>query len=183
MAQRFHRMEFNPIYSEAAALDPRFKKQAFGDARAAVEALQRIAGAAGRVTLQAEAAEQQEAGAAAGHTPQESSAIWSLFEERVSGGMTRRNATADAIMEVRSYLEEPLLQRTADPLEWWKSRAMYPRLVKVMMTRLCITATSVPSERIFSKPGQIITERRNRLSPAKVRQLVFLNTNLPLNLT
>ncbi|KAJ4935976.1 hypothetical protein JOQ06_017501 [Pogonophryne albipinna] len=33
-------------------------------------------------------------------------------------------------------------------------------------------------ERVFSKTGQIITDRRNRLSPSKVRELVFLNANL-----
>lgn len=37
---------------------------------------------------------------------------------------------------------------------------------------------AVPSETIFSKTGQIITERRNRISPSKLRHLVFLNVNL-----
>ena len=32
--------------------------------------------------------------------------------------------------------------------------------------------------RVLSKTGQIITERRNRISPSKVRQLAFLNANL-----
>ena len=68
-------------------------------------------------------------------------------------------------MEVRSYLEEPL-QRSADPLSWWKNKAsVYPWLTKVMTGRLYIVATFVPSERVFSKTGQIITERRNSISP------------------
>ena len=55
-------------------------------------------------------------------------------------------------------------ERSADPLSWWKNKAsVYPRLTKVMTERLCIVATSVPSERVFSKTGQIITERRNRI--------------------
>ena len=101
-----------------------------------------------------------------------------LFDERVTGIAARRNPSEDAIMEVRSYLEEPL-QISADPLSWWKNKAsIYPRLTKVMTERLCIVATSVPSERVFSKTGQIITERRNRISPSKVRQLAFLNANI-----
>ena len=41
-------MEYNHVLSETAALDPRFKKLAFSDARAIDEALQRITLAAGR---------------------------------------------------------------------------------------------------------------------------------------
>ncbi|CAB1311835.1 unnamed protein product [Coregonus sp. 'balchen'] len=88
-----------------------------------------------------------------------------------------------AVLEVRSYLEEPLIQRAEDPLSWWQAKAsVFPLLVKVMEGRLCIVATSVPSERIFSKTGQILTERRNRIrpiSPSKLRHLIFLNANLP----
>lgn len=94
--------------------------------------------------------------------------------------MGARNPTADAVMEVRAYLEEPLLPTHEDPLKWWESRApVYPRLSKLMAKKLCVVATSVPSERIFSKTGQIISERRSRLKPKKVRALVFLNANLP----
>ncbi|XDV39228.1 hypothetical protein PO909_008492 [Leuciscus waleckii] len=41
-----HRMEYNHVLSETTALDPRFKKLAFSDARAIDEALQRITSAA-----------------------------------------------------------------------------------------------------------------------------------------
>lgn len=64
---------------------------------------------------------------------------------------------ADAILEVWSYLEEPHIQRAEDPLNWWEVKAsVYPCLVKVMVGRLCIVATLVPLERVFSKTGQII---------------------------
>ncbi len=71
-----------------------------------------------------------------------------------SDAVPTRSPTADAIMEVWSYLEEPLLPKSSDPLKWWESRAaVYPRLTKLMAERLCTVATSVPSERIFSKTG------------------------------
>lgn len=73
------------------------------------------------------------------------------------------------MLEVRSYLEEPIFQRNADPLSWWKAKcSVYPRLTHVMARRLCIVATSVPSERISSKAGQIITEWRCRINPSKL---------------
>ena len=110
-----------------------------------------------------------------------------------TGLPSTRNPTADAMIEVRSYRAEALLKRVTiitnkegkkekkenDPLKWWKKREMaYPRLCKLVKARLCIVATSVPSERVFSKTGQLVSERRNRLSPAKVSQLAFLNFNL-----
>lgn len=43
---------------------------------------------------------------------------------------------------------------------------------------LYIPATSVPSESVFSKPGQIVSARRNRLLPDNVDKLIFLNVYL-----
>ncbi|XP_073341911.1 E3 SUMO-protein ligase ZBED1-like [Pagrus major] len=181
MDRNFHRIEYDSILSETSMLDPRFKKLAFNDNRAADEALQRITAAAaryGQPTPLPGGQEGEEATEDEQEEPQ-ASAVWRFFEERATGDTTRRNPSADAILEVRSYLEEPLFQRSADPLSWWETKAsIYPRLTHVMARRLCIVATSVPSERIFSKRGQIITERRNRINPSKLRHLVFLNANL-----
>ncbi|KAK9528362.1 hypothetical protein VZT92_012530 [Zoarces viviparus] len=181
MDRKFHRIEYNTVLSESTILDPRFKKLAFNDNRAVDEALQRVTAAAARSSQPTSLPEGQEGEEAAEHEQEQpqASAVWRFFEERASGDTTRRNPSADSILEVRSYLEEPLYQRSADPLSWWETKAsVYPRLTHVMARRLCIVATSVPSERIFSKTGQIITERRNRISPSKLRHLVFLNANL-----
>uniref|UniRef100_A0A1A8U2M2 HAT C-terminal dimerisation domain-containing protein n=1 Tax=Nothobranchius furzeri TaxID=105023 RepID=A0A1A8U2M2_NOTFU len=181
MDRTFHRMEYNTVLSETTILDPRFKKLAFNDNRAVDEALQRITAAAARASQSTGLQGDQEGEEAAEHEQEEpqASTVWRFFEERATGDTTRRNPSADAILEVRSYLEQPLFQRGADPLSWWETKGLgYPRLTHVMARRLCIVATSVPSERIFSKAGQIITERRNKISPSKLRHLVFLNANL-----
>ncbi|XP_033990013.1 zinc finger BED domain-containing protein 4-like [Trematomus bernacchii] len=185
MDRKFHRMEYNTVLSESTVLDPRFKRLAFNDNCAVDEALQRVTAAAARCDLSSQPAQppggqEGEEGARAPEVEPQMSAVWRLFDARATEDIARRNPSADAMLEVRSYLEEPLIPRTADPLSWWESKAsVYPRLVKVMARRLCIVATSVPSERIFSKTGQIITERRNRINPSKLRHLVFLNANLP----
>ncbi|XP_019744386.1 zinc finger BED domain-containing protein 4-like [Hippocampus comes] len=173
MDRKFHRMEWNTVLSETTILDPRFKKLAFTDNRADDKALQRITSAAERSSQSTPLPGGQE-----GEETQ-ASAVWRFFEDRATGSTTRRNPSSDAILEVRSYCEEPLFQRSADPLSWWEAKdSGYPRLTHVMTRRLCIVATSVPSERIFSKTGQILTERRNRINPSKLRHLVFLNANL-----
>ncbi|KAI4884502.1 hypothetical protein NFI96_023826, partial [Prochilodus magdalenae] len=150
-----------------AALDPRFKKKAFGKEEDADRAYQQLCNAAARVTLPNQQAEGEEAaqGAAAGESSTQESAIWKDFDQQVSGLVTsNRNPTADSVLEVRAFVEEPLVKRSSNPLTWWQSRGVvYPRLYEMMVKRLCIVATSVPSERV----GQIISEQRNRLSSAK----------------
>lgn len=39
-------------------------------------------------------------------------------------------------------------------------------------------ATSVPCERVFSRAGQVVTEKRSRLTTSKISQILFLNHNM-----
>lgn len=79
------------------------------------------------------------------------SAIWEDFDKSVVNAIGGNNSTAAGIIE--------------------------PRLYEIVKTRLCIIATSVPCERLFSKAGQVITDRRNRLlvvtSSFKFQSIVF----------
>ena len=181
MQKRFSKVE---QIADATCLDPRFKKHAFINNKAADDAVKRVtAAAAHNHSSHGEEEEGQDPAAAASA----GAMFWEDFDERVAN--TRASTSSDpatpststaAMMEMRAYLAEPFLPRTSDPLAWWKMFSpVFKTLCEVMGTRLCIVATSVPSERIFSKTGQIITDRRNRLSPSKVRELVFLNANLP----
>ncbi|XP_050676592.1 zinc finger BED domain-containing protein 6-like [Leptidea sinapis] len=46
-----------------------------------------------------------------------------------------------------------------------------------IIARCNIVATSVPCERMFTKTGSILSERRTRLTTSKVAQIMFLNVN------
>lgn len=79
---------------------------------------------------------------------------------------------------MRQYADEQLLPLKEDPLKWWKARELvYPLLSKMAKKYLGIVATSVPSERICSTAGVVVSERRSRLKPDHVEKILFLNAN------
>jgi len=81
--------------------------------------------------------------------------------------------------ELGNFLDEPNEAENSDPFEWWRSNQFrYPTVAVVARLYLGIPATSVASERIFSKCSRVCSERRSVLSPAHVEQLVFLSHNL-----
>lgn len=76
------------------------------------------------------------------------------------------------------YLEEGYVDRKTDPLLWWKeNQHYYPLMSKLVKQHFNIIGTSVPCERLFSKAGNLITDRRSRLKDKTVEQILFLNTN------
>ena len=56
--------------------------------------------------------------------------------------------------------------------------SMYRYLAKLIKRILTITATSVPSEQLFSSAGDLISEKRSCLKPKNVNMLLFLHENL-----
>lgn len=126
MDRKFHRMEYNTVISETTVLDPRFKRLAFNDNRALDEALQRITAAAARCipgsTCHGQPPEDQGEEEARAEVEPQTSAVWRLFDARATEDTARRVPSVDAMLEVRSYLEEPLLPRSEDPLSWWQSK-------------------------------------------------------------
>ena len=74
---------------------------------------------------------------------------------------------------------QPGLDEEEDPLMWWKAHEFdYPMLARVVKKYLCVPATSTPSERLFSKSGQVVSPQRASLNPETVQMLVFLSNNL-----
>jgi hAT family C-terminal dimerisation region len=58
---------------------------------------------------------------------------------------------------------------------WWNANAnRFPGLAKVAQIYLAPPPTSVPSERLFSVAGGIITDHRAKLIPGNAEKLIFL---------
>ncbi|XP_065911269.1 E3 SUMO-protein ligase ZBED1-like [Dysidea avara] len=82
--------------------------------------------------------------------------------------------------EFQKYLAEDLILIDDNPLKWWRDNQLrYPVLSKIAQQLLCIPATSVPCERLFSTSGNIITPKRASLDPNNASMLCFLAQNLP----
>lgn len=65
-----------------------------------------------------------------------------------------------------------------DVLKWWRNHQReLPLLSEYARYILSSCASSVPSERLFSISGHIVSKRRNALKPNLVDQLVFLAMN------
>lgn len=171
---RFSDIEKKNLYAESVILDPRFKKHGFFNNNSFVEGKKSLVNKAKTINL--------ESGNRSVQAPipsTSSDSIWNDFDTEVHSFVQSRNPTSAFIEEIDKYLLEPLIPRTADPLLWWKNNQnVYPRLFQIMKRRLCIMATSVPCERIFSKAGQTITEKRNRLDSSHFEKIIFLNFNL-----
>ena len=83
----------------------------------------------------------------------------------------------DATQDVSTIVDP----RNCNPLLYWKShKDSHPLLLSVALQYLTCPASTVASERLFSAAGNILTESRNRLSPHKLDQLLFLHNNLKL---
>jgi len=80
--------------------------------------------------------------------------------------------------ELALYCLEWFTPKKHDPLLWWREHAPKYRYLSVLARKyLCIPATSVPSERLFSAAGAIVAPRRTSLDTDTVCMQLFLHSN------
>ncbi|XP_030000950.1 zinc finger BED domain-containing protein 4-like [Sphaeramia orbicularis] len=162
--------------SMATLLDPRFKELGFcsqGSAQTAVDRLTRECAATMQVELPAQA-QPQSPPRAGPSGPLEDGGLWALLDRHVGAQQQVTSSTASATVEVQRYLKEPHIPRTEDPLKYWVThKVLYPHLYNLAINFLCTPASSMPCERIFSKAGEVVSQRRNRLKPSTVEKILF----------
>lgn len=81
---------------------------------------------------------------------------------------------------MRLYFSLALIVAEADPLAWWRAHHVeeLPMNSKVARKYVCVPATSVPSERVFSASGHILSPSRSKLTTDNVNMLTFLHYSL-----
>ena len=73
------------------------------------------------------------------------------------------------------YLSLDQVDPSFNVLSWWQIQATkLPMIASVVKQILCVPATSTPSERPFSKAGNLITKKRAQLKSSKVDMALFL---------
>lgn len=103
--------------------------------------------------------------------------FWEIHQRMVEENMARFIAEEDSLSELTSFLKTTLIPLNENPLEWWKSNShAYPRLHQIAIKYLSVVATSVPSERLFSKAGLTATKQRSRIKPKRLSKILFLNS-------
>ena len=76
-----------------------------------------------------------------------------------------------------------VISRMDSPFQWWKLHSTkYPILAQVAKKILAIQATSTPSERLWSKAGELCNAKRSQLGAKLIDKILFCNHNKYNNL-
>jgi len=182
--------KFGDLYQDdelcmATVVDPRFKLVPFDTDERRQRAVSATLCAMARATADSPAADSGAAGPGS-TTPSAPSSqtgttsIWAKLDASAAASAPTTVSSADVRRnQLDSYLAAAGIARDADPLTWWSAnQATFPAVASVARKMLAVPATSVASERLFSKAGDIVTKKRNRLSSSKADKLCFLMENL-----
>lgn len=110
----------------------------------------------------------------------------------------QENKQSDTLIIMRQYLETPLVSQKTDPFLWIKvnisypyskiqflhsislqaSQTEFPFLKSLLFKYFCIPATSVESEMLLRKAGQIVSDGITRPKEENLNVLLFLKQNL-----
>lgn len=184
MKRRFATVEDSFALTAATMLDPRFKKAPFSESS-------NVKTTEERLVMQMRSHETQRTASTShvaartfeNRTPHvKKTSLWSTLDktiEEINEKTSSQSLTGPHSEMKRYFTEESHASREEDPLMWWKEHAaQYPRIKELAKKYLCSPASSVPSERLFSKAGELISLRRSNLSENKVNMILFLNKNL-----
>ncbi|CAH0715459.1 unnamed protein product, partial [Brenthis ino] len=182
---RFKNCYRHPVLSKAALLDPRFKKLAFRFDASSYESakdalkteLQNQLNLHKQQSIEPNENESTLA-PSTGDTDTDNDSLWKEFDALTTSASASNSTVSSSIITMRQYLEERIIHRNECPLKWWQKREiLYPELSNLAEKYLSVMATSVSSERTFSKSGQILSEKRSSIKPKRMEKVLFLNMN------
>lgn len=173
--KRFGTIERVLLIAIATILDPRFLNIHFRNRLALSEAVQAII----RLMKNTESSNVSTSSKVKCEEMSEPGSFWRYHatlvqQKQLNHDHAGHDATKD---ELAMYLSNQLAPLKSDPLEEWKKLLLsYPVLFKIAMKYLPVVATSVPSERLFSKAGATVCQERNRLLGKRITKLVFFGS-------
>ncbi len=107
--------------------------------------------------------------------------LFSFLAEEEVCNLSNTNPLSEAIIKTDRYLRIPRIGCEEDPLKYYnKCKESDPELYDLVLEFYSVCGSSVPVERLFSRTGYLVSDRRNRLTPENVQKLSFLNANYEL---
>ncbi|XP_040168343.1 E3 SUMO-protein ligase ZBED1-like [Anopheles arabiensis] len=172
----------SPLLTQSVMLDPRYKAEGFMQDEECLQKtyeslVEEIAalqsdGGDGGVPMELD----KESEAEQSRTNEE--ALYQLFEAHKHSKHDGSALKVSAQYELDYYLKAKHLQRKGDPLEWWeRNKHFYPNLYKLASKRLCTPAACVSASGCCAKAELECRERKNRLLPKRIQQMVFIKYN------
>jgi len=191
LKSQFKDIDNQEVYTNATVFDPRYKSLVFSTQTKAQQAeKQAKADAMGMEDSDVKGTEEitdESCENVQEKTPiqRDFDDLWSKFDQKTVNPSTKRSRVLDykkecIDLEMKKYLSLPKLDRKECPMQWWKNEGSkkFPHLFQAAQKYLSMPATSVPSERVFSSAGNILTKRRSKLNKNVANMLITLHTNL-----
>ena len=178
LTQRFPNPEESQLWGISTYLDPRFKGHVFQEKEALSEIKKNITDKFPKSSIHLNPQASLCVKKAVPASPQ--SSIWSFVDTKIYEVQTAcEEPTVKPHTEIAKFEREAPVTRDQDPLIWWKlNGATMPELQAMSKQYLSCPATSTPSERLFSKAGELINQRRANISDRNINSILFLNKNL-----
>ncbi|XP_066960755.1 zinc finger BED domain-containing protein 4-like [Macrobrachium rosenbergii] len=180
--KRFVNIEQNYPLAASAFLHPRFKHLAFKNTDTIQVTKGKLLNEMKNVVSGVGSSETSVSTDTVSESPRtqtKSTGIWKILDFTREQAEKERSTRTECHVELRRYSEELTITRDKNPLDWWKTREhIMSNLSKCAKKYLGIVATSVPSERLFSQAGLVVSDRRSCLKPENVEMMLFLNSYL-----
>ena len=109
------------------------------------------------------------------------SALGTLLDYYADVGRQELGTPEDTLQaEIKTYMDDKIIEADSCILKWWRdNKTRFPKLARAAQNILGVPASQAYSERLFSRAGNIVTEKRTCLLCHRVEQLCFLSANRP----
>ncbi|KAL4113522.1 hypothetical protein QTP88_017134 [Uroleucon formosanum] len=170
IVRRFGLIEQVKPIAIATILDPRFKNLHFSDPVACSSAMAELRKLSKPDITSSESEEE----VTTSLENEESYDFWA-HHKMLAHGQKKKKSSSFANDELSLYLSNPVSPLKSNPLELWEDmKTVFPMLYKQSRISFTMVATSVPSERLFSKAGGVMTKTRNRLTGSRLEKILLL---------
>jgi hypothetical protein len=182
LKRRLGALQEDSLYSVATLLDPRFKLRCFNTEAAKKKAVNSLTAAAEQINPASEVAPPVPPfDEIVEPAPQRRRVddLWSCLDDLLSDPRSDQLPSTGFQKELATYVSEGLLPRLDDPCLWWRdNRERFPSLAHVARRYLASPPSSVPSERLFSAAGDVVSDHRCSLLPENAERLILLKFNM-----